>query len=569
MKDYKKEIAQLLVGQNINLSKEELVRAIEIPPNMDLGDYAFPCFLLAKSLRKSPQLIAEELADNLQADWLDHVEAKGPYVNFFLATNALADDVINQVLRDGDRFGSSDEGKDQTVCTEFSSTNIAKPFHIGHIRSTVQGDALASIYEFLGYDTVRINYLGDYGTQFGMLINAYELWGDEKALEEDAISELLRLYVQYNKEAETKPELLDAARERFYQLEQGADREMALWKRFKDVSLKEFQRVYDLLNIHFDSWDGEFFHAQFIDQLLEELHDKNLLVKDDGAMIIPLGDDMPPAMIVKSNGSSTYLTRDIATALYRKRTYDFVESLYVVGSQQSLHFKQLKRVLEKMGYDWAKQIEHIPFGMISLAEGSMSTRSGKVVFLEDVLNNAIKKTREIMDERNPDLENRDEVAKQVGIGAVKFQELLNNRVKDYVFSWDEILNFDGETGPYVQYTAARAWSVMNRAEKELEVNATDDISFSHLQLSEEHSIIRQIYEFPGVISTAQQKKEPSMITRHLVEIAKAFNKFYGQASILNAESSGLALERYRIVKATRQVLEIGLGLLGIASPQKM
>lgn len=569
MKDYQKEIAQLLVGQNINLSEEELVRAIEIPPNMDLGDYAFPCFLLAKSLRKSPQLIAEELAANLQADWLDHVEAKGPYVNFFLATNALADDVINQVLREGDRFGSSDEGKDQTVCTEFSSTNIAKPFHIGHIRSTVQGDALASIYEFLGYDTVRINYLGDYGTQFGMLINAYELWGDEKALEEDAISELLRLYVQYNKEAETKPELLDAARERFYQLEQGADREMALWKRFKDVSLKEFQRVYDLLNIRFDSWDGEFFHAQFIDQLLEELHDKDLLVKDDGAMIIPLGDDMPPAMIVKSNGSSTYLTRDIATALYRKRTYDFVESLYVVGSQQSLHFKQLKRVLEKMGYDWAKQIEHIPFGMISLAEGSMSTRSGKVVFLEDVLNNAIKKTREIMDDRNPDLENRDEVAKQVGIGAVKFQELLNNRVKDYVFSWDEILNFDGETGPYVQYTAARAWSVTNRAEKELEVNAADDISFSHLQLSEEHNIIRQIYEFPGVISTAQQKKEPSIITRHLVEIAKAFNKFYGLASILNAESSSLALERYRIVKATRQVLEIGLGLLGIASPQKM
>lgn len=569
MKDYRNEIAKLLVEQNIELTEEEIIRGIETPPNMDLGDYAFPCFLLAKTMRKSPQIIAEELAGKLEADWLDRVEAKGPYVNFFLVTNTLASDVINQVLLEKDRFGSSNEGAGKTVCAEFSSTNIAKPFHIGHIRSTVQGDALASIYEFLGYDTVRINYLGDYGTQFGMLINAYELWGNEEALEEDPIPELLRLYVKYNKEAETNRDLQEAARERFYQLEQGSEAEMKLWERFKEVSLKEFQRVYDLLDIRFDSWDGEFYHAQFIDDLLVELEEKNLLIKDEGAMIIPLDDDMPPAIIVKSNGSSTYLTRDVATALYRKRTYDFVENLYVVGSQQSLHFKQLINVIDKMGYDWADEIKHIAFGMISLAEGTMSTRSGNVVFLEDVLNNAINKTKNIMDERNPDLENRDEVAKQVGIGAVKFQELLNNRVKDYVFSWDEILNFDGETGPYVQYTAARAWSVMTRAEKELDLEPFESLGFKHLNLSEEHSVIRQLYEFPQIVSAAQKKKEPSLITRHLVEIAKAFNKFYGQASILNAETKELALERYAIVKATRQVLEIGLGLLGIASPEKM
>ena len=569
MKDFSKEICKLLLEQNIGIEEEVLERAIEVPPTADLGDYAFPCFVLAEALRKSPQAIATELADKLTADWIDRVEVKGPYINFFLSNKALADELFSEMEAKRERFGSSDQGKGKNVCIEFSSTNIAKPFHIGHIRSTVQGDALASIYEFSGYNTVRINYLGDYGTQFGMLINAYDLWGDEEALDKDPIRELLRLYVRYNAEAEDNPDLIEEARDRFYHLEQGRDHERALWKRFKDLSLREFQRVYELLNIRFDSWDGEFFHSQFIDEVLAELKEKKLLVEDEGALIIPLGDDLPPALIVKSNGSSIYLTRDIATALYRKRQYQFEESIYVVGSQQILHFRQLKEIIRKMGYDWADRIEHVSFGMVSLEEGTLATRKGNVVFLEDVLTKAVEKTRQIIEERNPELENKDRVAQQVGIGAVKFQELFNNRIKDYTFSWKEILNFDGETGPYVQYTAARALSLVSKAEDELGIRADYLAGYDRLELKEEHSLLRSLYDFPAVVSQARQKKEPSVITRHMVTVAKAFNKFYSQAPILSAESQELAAERLSLVLATRQVIEIGLGLLGIAVPEKM
>ncbi|MDY3051861.1 MAG: arginine--tRNA ligase [Ndongobacter sp.] len=569
MKDFRASIAKLLVAQNIGLEEEQILRAVETPPTADLGDYAFPCFALAKVLRKSPQLIAEELAQKVRAEWLSRVEAKGAYLNFYIAAQALVEETLGAIYRDGERYGASDEGAGKTVCIDFSSTNIAKPFHIGHIRSTVQGDAIASIYEFLGYRTVRINYLGDYGTQFGMLINAYRMWGDEQALEADPIHELLRLYVRYNAEAKENAELQERARDSFHLLEQGREEETALWKRFKELSLREFQRVYDLLNIRFDSWDGEFYHSQFIGEVLSELKEKELLVLDDHAMIIPLGEEMPPALILKSNGSSTYITRDIATACHRKKVYDFDESIYVVGTQQNLHFRQLKAVLHKMGYDWADQVEHVPFGMISLKDGAMSTRSGNVVFLEDVLNNSIQKTRQIMEERNPELENKDEVAKAVGIGAVKFQELYNNRIKDYTFSWEDVLNFDGESGPYVQYSAARANRVVWRAAEEFGMMPGYPVDGALLSAEEEHQLLRRLYDFPGTIEQAKTNKEPSLITRQVTEIAKAFNKFYNRIPVLNAPTPELVRARLSLVAASGRVIRIGLRLLGIASPDRM
>lgn len=570
MINYRQQIAQLLAATITEVSVERLYDALETPPSIDMGDYAFPCFLLAKAMRKSPMQIASTLAESLSADWLARVEAKGAYLNFFLDGADFAKEVVGAVLTSGDRYGASDIGKGKTVCLDFSSTNIAKPFHIGHIRSTVQGDAMATILEFLGYNTVRINYLGDYGTQFGMLINAYELWGDEAALEADPIHELLRLYVKYNSEAKEKSELMDQARDRFYKLENGSEAEMALWTRFKELSLREFRRVYDMLNIRFDSWDGEFYHAQFIDDVLKELEEKALMVKDNGAMIIPLGDEMPPALILKSNGSSTYITRDIATALYRKRTYDFSESLYVVGTQQNLHFRQLKAVMKRMGYDWSDHMIHVQFGMISLAEGTMSTRSGNVVFLEDVLNNAIDKTKAIIEARNPQLENKALVARQVGIGAIKFQELYNNRIKDYTFNWDDILNFDGETGPYVQYTIARANRVVVRAAEELGFTPTIDVAYdASVNGQEERALLHAIYDLPQAILNACDKQEPSMVTRQTMEIAKAFNKFYNRSSVLNAEDASTAQQRLNLVAAAAQSLKIGLGLLGIEAPEQM
>lgn len=568
MRDFKNQIAELLAAQELGLGAEELAQSIVTPPNPEMGDFAFPCFPLAKVLRKNPAMIAQELASKIEAPWLGKVANEGGYLNFTLSAKALADAALGEVLEKGDFYGASDEGAGKTICIDFSSTNIAKPFHIGHIRSTVQGDAIASIYEFLGYKTVRINYLGDYGTQFGMLINAYRLWGDEEALEKDPIQELLRLYVKYNEEAQNDERLMDQARDSFYRLEQGGEEETALWKRFKDLSLREFRRVYDLLNIRFDSWDGEFYHAQFIDSVMDELREKNLLERDDNALIVRLGDDMPPALIEKSNGSSTYITRDIATACYRKRVYDFDENIYVVGTQQNLHFRQLKAVLARMGYDWADRIEHVPFGMISLPGATMSTRKGQVVFLEDVLNKAIEKTLDIMEKRNPDLDDKEGVARQVGIGAVKFQELFNNRIKDYTFSWDEILNFDGETGPYVQYSAARASRVIERAkvEKDLEPGWFDG---ALLDTPEERWLVRTLYDFPGVVKNACRRKEPSLITRHVTEIAKAFNKFYNLHSVLNADSEELSRSRLTLTDAAGRVIRIGLGLLGIEAPNRM
>lgn len=564
--NYKNEIAKIINAKMDNLEIDVIENLLEVPPNKELGDYAFPCFVLAKQLKKAPVAIAQDLAGTLEKmDMLQDIVPTGPYVNFKLDRTLYSKNTIESVLQEKERYGSNEVGKGKTAVVEFSSTNIAKPFHIGHIRSTVIGNVIRNLYHFSGYKTVAINYLGDYGTQFGMIIAAYKLWGDDKAIEEAPIKELLNLYVRYNREAETDEAMMNTARDWFYRLEQKDEEATRLWSWFKTISLGEFERVYRLLGIDFDSYLGEMYNSQFIPEVLEELEEKNLLVPSEGAKIIDLADEKLPIMlVVKSNGSSTYMTRDIATAINRKKVYDFDKNIYVVGSQQNLHFQQLRAALKKMGYSWWNDCIHIPFGMISLKDETLSTRKGKIVFLEDVLNKAIEKTMGIIEDRNPDLENKDLVAKQVGIGAVIFQELFNNRIKDYVFDWDEVLNFEGETGPYVQYTLARSNSILSKG---MDLDRKE-IDYTKITAEEEYLLLSSIGDFPKRVLDALDKNEPSFITRQLVEIAKNFNKFYNTCPILNSDEE-TKKARLSIVQVTNQTLKNGLRLLGIEAPERM
>ena len=445
------------------------------------------------------------------------------------------------------------------------SPNIAKPFHIGHIRTTVIGNALANIYKYLGFETIKINHLGDYGTQFGMLISAFKKWGDRSVIEANPIKELLALYVRFNSEADYKPELKDEARFWFKELENGNGEAIELWQWIRDISLKEFNRVYEMLKISFDSFAGESFYSDKMPGVLEEMKRKGIVNESEGALIVDLEPyGMPPALIMKKDGSTLYTTRDIAAALYRKDHYDFYKNLYVVASQQNLHFKAWMKIVELMGHEWAKDCIHIPFGMVSLEEGTLSTRKGRVVFLEDVLNTAVENTRKIIEERNPNLENKEEVAKQIGIGAILFQELFNQRIKDYVFNWDRTLSFEGETGPYVQYTHARANSLLEKGD----FVAGNKIDFKILTSEDEINIIRLIYNFPETIVDAMDKNEPFFITRHIVDLAKAFNKFYNSTPII-VEDELSKNTRLALTYAVKTVIKTGLGLLGIDSPNKM
>lgn len=565
MKDYKEIIAKKLESQDIGLDSNEIYGLIEIPPQENMGDFSFPCFQLAKTLRKNPAQIATELAEKLELDDFVEIKNVGPYINFFLDRAKFENEVINTILEKKENFGKSDMGKDKTVVLDFSSVNIAKPFHIGHIRSTVIGDAIRNILEFLGYNTVASNYIGDYGTQFGTMIAAYKLWGDDDKLNQNPIQELLNLYVRYNTEASENEEMMDAAREEFRKLEEGEEEATRLWSWFKEISFNEFDRVYKLLDIEFDNYKGESYSSEYIPEVIEELKEKNLLEESDGAQIIDLSAyDMPPSIVIKSNGSSAYITRDIATAIIRKKEYDFDENLYVVATQQNLHFQQLWKILELMGYDLYKGCKHIPFGMVSLKDQTLSTRKGQVVFLEDVLNKAIDKTREIMEGRDDAIENIDEVSRIVGIGAVKFQELYNNRIKDYVFDWDEVLNFDGETGPYVQYTYARAKSVLRKAG----IDEIKPLDIEKITSDEEFILVKKLAEFENVVVRAKEKYEPSLITRHLTEIAKSFNKFYNSSKIM-VEDEKLKEERLALAYATSIVIKTALGLLGIKTVEKM
>ncbi len=566
MIDFKKEISNILANNIKQLDVNEILELIEIPPDSQMGDFAFPCFKLAKIFRKAPHLIAQEIAEYVQEDKLfEKVKSVSGYVNFFINKEIFSKSVIQEVFDKKDEFGSSDIGRKRKVIVEFSSPNIAKPFHIGHIRSTVIGNAIYRIYKFLGYDAIAINHLGDYGTQFGKLIVAYKKWGKEEEVEADPIPTLLKLYVKFHEEAEENPELEDEGRLWFKKLEEGSEEAKQLWKWFREVSLKEFNRVYNMLSISFDSYAGESFYSDKMPRILKMLEEKNLLIASKGADIVDLETyDMPPALIRKSDGSTLYITRDIAAAIYRKEHYDFYKNIYVVASQQNLHFQQCFQIIELLGYDWAKDCVHVPFGLVSLEDGTMSTRKGRVVFLEDVLNKAVEKTKTIIKQKNENLKNIDEVAKQVGIGAVVFQELSNNRIKDYTFLWDKTLNFDGETGPYVQYTHARACSVLRKATAIVD----DAVDYSLLSNEDSMQIIRLIQQFPAVVIEAGKKYEPSIVTRHIVSIAQAFNKFYHDTPVI-VEDEDLQKSRLALVYTVKQTIENGLNLIGIAAPERM
>lgn len=572
MKEQKDKLAELLSGMIDGLETSDIREMIEIPPDSSMGDFAFPCFRLAKTMRKAPQMIAADIAEKLAGnEAFSKVENVNAYVNFFMNKAEVAGAAVDAVIKAGAAYGGSDQGNGKTVCIDYSSPNIAKPFHIGHIRSTVIGNSLYKIFDSLGYNVVRINHLGDYGTQFGKMIVAYRKWGSKEEVEAEPIKSLLKYYVKFHEEAEKDPALEDEARHTFTLLENGAEEETALWQWFRDESLKEFNYVYDLLGITFDSYAGESFYSDKMDRVVDILESKGLLKDSDGTQIVDLSEyNMTPALIKKKDGSTLYITRDLAAVLYRKETYDFDKCIYVVASQQNLHFQQLFKIVSLMGFDWADKCVHVPFGMVSLEDGTMSTRKGKVVFLLDVLTKAIEKTKEVVAEKNVAEEDIDQTAKDVGIGAVMFQELSNNRIKDYVFSWDKVLNFEGETGPYVQYTHARACSVLRNAGASAEavLNGTAKPDMKYITGEAAYELVKAIASFPEVVQDAAAKYEPSVVTRHIIDVAQFFNKFYHDEHILvdNEEEKQAKLA---LVYAAKQTIANGLALLGIAAPERM
>ncbi len=562
--DYKKKVAEL-ISTEVELDVEKIEQLIEIPPKPEMGDYAFPCFQLAKTMRKAPNMIAEELKLKLDSEGFEKIENLGPYVNFFVDKGCFTKNTIEKILSEKDNYGASTVGEGKTICVEYSSPNIAKPFHVGHLFTTAIGNALYKMYKKEGYNVIGLNHLGDWGTQFGKLISAYHRWIDEEALEEDPIKELLRIYVKFHDEAEKDPSLEDEGRAYFKALENGDKEAEALWKRFRDLSLKEFDRVYDILGVKFDSYAGEAFYNDKMDAVIDMLKEKNLLVESNGAQVVMLDDyNMPPCIVLKADGASIYATRDLAAALYRKKTYDFDKCIYVVGTPQALHFKQVFKTLELAGKEWAKDCVHVGFGLVKFADRKLSTRKGEVILLDDLLREAVEKTLEIINEKNPNLANKEEVAKKIGVGAVVFTYLKNSREKDIVFDWKEILSFDGETGPYVQYSYARAKSILRRAEG---INAEAD--FSKLTSKEEFELVKTLENFNKNILLALDKLEPSVLTRYVIEVAKDFNKFYNAHSVLNLEDEVLKATRLKLVEATCQVIKNGLELIGIDVVEEM
>ncbi|WP_036729778.1 arginine--tRNA ligase [Peptoniphilus mikwangii] len=569
MINFKDEIVKILDGKIPELSEVEIRNAIETPPNYEMGDFAFPVFSLAKVYKKNPAIIAGEIAGSINSEYFEKVESKSAYINFFINKKELAETVLREVSEKNEDYGKPGIGKGENVVVEYSSPNIAKPFHIGHIRSTIIGDSLKRIYAFLGYNTIAINHLGDYGTQFGMLIVAIKKWGDKEVIKNDPIPELLKLYVKINAEAEADPALKDECRHWFNELENGNEEAYKLWEWIREISLDEFNKVYNMLDVHYDSFNGESFYSDKMPGEVEMLKNSGALKLSDGAQIVDLEKyNLPPSLIIKSDGSTIYITRDIAAAHYRHETYHPKRNIYVVGSQQILHFQQLKAVLAEMGYDWSDEVVHVPFGMVSLEEGTLSTRKGRVVYLEDVLNKAKDKVLEILTEREKQrgekIENKEELAAQVGIGAVKFQELFNQRIKDYVFDWDKTLTFEGETGPYVQYVHARICSLLEKGnfDKENKFNA------SLLTLDEELNLLRTIYKFTDVVIDAHEKYEPYFITRYVVELAKLFNKYYNSTQVI-VEDEELKNARLMLCYAVKTVIKEGLNLIGVAAPEKM
>ena len=563
--DARTDIAKAIAAIT-DIDEAELSSYIEIPPDRSMGDYAFPCFRLAKAMRKAPPAIAEELRAGITLpSSITKAEVKGGYLNFFEDRAGAASATIKRVLADGENYGHSNEGGGKNVCVEFSSINIAKPFHIGHLPSTAIGNSLNRIYKALGYNTIAINHLGDWGTQFGKMIVAYKKWGGGKPIEESTVRELVKLYVSFHEEAEKDESLNDEARAWFRKIEQGDSEAVDLWQRMKTLTLKEVGEVYKLLGVEFDSYAGESFYEDKMQAVIDELDAKGLLKTDKGAKIVDLSEyNMPPCIIVKSDGATLYATRDLAAAIYRKKTYDFVKSIYVVAYQQNLHFQQFFKVLELMGYDWVKDCVHVNFGMVSMEEGTLSTRHGNVVYLEDVLNASIEKTLEIIKEKSPDLEDKEAAARAVGVGAVVWGILYNSRIKDTSFSWKKMLNFDGETGPYAQYTHARCCSVLRKAGGYDEA----DIDCTLLSGEAETALVKAIAAFPDTVKAAAEKYEPYLIARAAIEICSRFNKFYYDCRIMD-DDMHIRNARLALTDAARICIKNALYLVGLEAPERM
>lgn len=546
-----------------HLSQEEIARLIEIPNNPDHGDLAFPTFSLAKVFRKAPQAIAQEIVDQLPTEAFTKVEALGPYINLSLKRQPIGAELIELISEEKDNYGKVDIGGGASMTIDFSSPNIAKPMSMGHLRSTVIGNAIAKIAEKANYKAIRINHLGDWGTQFGKLIVAYKAWGDPEKVKNDPINELVKLYVEFHERAEEDPELDGQARAAFKKLEDGDQEMYELWEQFRNESLKEFQYVYDMLDIDFDAFSGEAFYNDKMQGVIDELEESGLTKLDQGASIVDLEEwDLPPALIKKSDGASLYITRDLAAATYRKNTYDFAKNVYVVGNEQSVHFRQLKAVLTKMGKDWAEDIVHVPFGLITLDGKKLSTRKGKIVLLEEVLKEAVEIALQQIEAKNPNLENKEEIAHEVGVGAVVFHDLKTDRMNNFDFKLEEIVQFEGETGPYVQYTYARSMSLMRRYGKEI----TSDIDFN---LTDDYSweIIKKLVDYPRIISYAIDRYEPSFIAKYILQLAQLFNKYYANVRILNEDDQ--IESRMALIKVMTIVIKDALSLLGVKAPEEM
>ena len=570
--DMKLKVAEYIAAaakccfENCGLGCEDICAMIETPPDKKMGDYALPCFRLSKVMRCAPQMIAGKLAEKVACEEIDHVEVVGGYLNVFLRRGGLARDIVEAVLAHPGRWGSSEIGKGKTVCLDYSSINIAKRFHIGHLSTTMIGNSLKRIYDFNGYTTVGINHLGDWGTQFGKMICAYKKWGNREEVEKGGVQAMVDLYVRFHHEAEQHPELEDEGRAWFKKIEDGDKEAMEIFTWFKEVTLKDTQRVYDLLGVSFDSYAGESFYNDKMAPVVEELREKGLLIESQGAQVVDLeAYGMPPALILRSDGATLYITRDIAAAFYRHNTYHFDKCLYVVAYQQNLHFKQLFKIIELMGYDWYKGMEHVSFGMVSYEGRALSTREGYVVYLEDLLNKAVEKAREIIEEKSPNLPNKDEVARQVGVGAVVYFDLHNDRNKDIDFRWERALNFDGETGPYVQYTHARCCSVLRKAE----AFAAAEPDYSVITDDEAQDVLMLISHFPQVVRKAMEQSEPSMITRHTTQLAQAYNKYYFEHRIMDESDPAGTAARVNLTRAVRDVIKTGLYLIGVEAPERM
>ena len=563
----KNKLIDILVENIEELSREDIELSLEIPKKTNMGDYAFPCFRLAKVFRKAPNIIAQDIKakiDEKEYPVIEKVENVGGYINFFMAQVEYAKNLVDTISQPN--FGGSDEGEGKTICIDYSSPNVAKNFHVGHLRTTIIGNSIYKIYSKLGYHVERINHLGDWGTQFGKLIVAYKKWGSKEEVEKNGISELMKIYVKFHEEAEKDPSLEDQAREWFAKMEQGNEEALEIWRWFVDISLVEYRRIYELLGMEFDHFTGESFYRDKTQEVVDMLEEKKLLVLSDGAYIVPLDEyDMAPCLIMKKDGSSIYATRDLAAAIYRKRTYDFDKCLYVTGLEQKLHFAQVFKVLNLMGYDWSENMTHIPYGLVSMEGGKLSTRSGNVIYAEEILHESIQKIREIIEEKNPDLPNKDQVARQVGIGAILFNDLYNQRIKDVIFNWDKILNFDGETGPYVQYTYARCASIFRKVGN---VEIPDKIDYNVLTDEVTMNLLKDMSRFPQVVKDASEKFEPFLISRFVVSVAQHFNKFYHDCQI-NVEDDNVRYARLKVVQLTMNVIKDALNLLGIECPEQM